>query len=152
VFIAVDHCTGELVGAHAAKPGTRFEALEPIHQGVREHFGEVGEDVAVGLAIRHDHGSQYISDHFQNELRFLGIESSPSFVGAPEGNGIAERFIRTLKEQFLWVSYFEDVEDLRRQLLEFPRPLQRALDVRAARPPLARRVRRSFHGIALAAA
>ena len=42
--------------------------------------------------------SQYLSDHFQGELRFLGIRSSPSFVAAPEGNGCAERFIRTLKE------------------------------------------------------
>jgi hypothetical protein len=39
VFIAVDHCTTECVGIHAAKPGTGFEALEPIRQGVREHFG-----------------------------------------------------------------------------------------------------------------
>ena len=119
VFIAVDHCTGELVGVHAAKPGTRFEALEPIHQGVREHFGALGEGVAAGLVVRHDHGSQYISDHFQGELRFLGAESSPSFVGAPEGNGVAERFMRTLKEQLLWVQDFETVEDLRRELLDF---------------------------------
>ena len=31
----------------------------------------------------------------------LGIEGSPSFVRQPEGNGVAERFIRTLKENFL---------------------------------------------------
>jgi hypothetical protein len=30
-------------------------------------------------------------------LRFLGMESSPSFVREPEGNGCAERFIRPLK-------------------------------------------------------
>ena len=57
--------------------------------------------------------SQYLSDHFQGELSFLGIRSSPSFVAAPEGNGCAERFIRTLKEQLLWVETFETVEQLR---------------------------------------
>ena len=31
VFVAVDHCTAECIGLHAAKRGTRFEALEPIH-------------------------------------------------------------------------------------------------------------------------
>ena len=41
---------------------------------------------------------KYMSDAFQNELKFLGIESSPAFVRAPEGNGCAERFIHTLKE------------------------------------------------------
>ena len=33
VFVAVDHCTAECIGLHAAKRGTRFEALEPIRQG-----------------------------------------------------------------------------------------------------------------------
>ena len=39
-----------------------------------------------------------MADDFQNELKFLGIESSPSFVREPEGNGCSERFIRLLKE------------------------------------------------------
>ena len=39
VFVAVDHCTTECIGLHAAKSGNRFEALEPIRQGVRERFG-----------------------------------------------------------------------------------------------------------------
>jgi transposase InsO family protein len=119
VFAAVDHCTSECIGIHAAKPGTRFEALEPLRQGIRDRFGPLEEGVATGLKVRHDHGSQYISDYFQDELRFLGIESSPSFIGAPEGNGIAERFNRTLKEQLLWVRIFETVEELRRELLAF---------------------------------
>ena len=45
VFVAVDHCTTECIGLHAAKRGTRFEALEPIRQGVRERFGEIGDGV-----------------------------------------------------------------------------------------------------------
>ncbi|MBB2162868.1 integrase core domain-containing protein, partial [Gluconacetobacter sacchari] len=77
------------------------------------------EKVATGLSLRHDHGSQYMSDVFQDEIRFLGIESTPAFVRAPEGNGCAERFIRTLKENLLWVRAFETVEELRHALLEF---------------------------------
>ena len=46
VFVAVDHCTGECVGLHAAKKGNRFEALEPLRQGVREHFGRFEAGVA----------------------------------------------------------------------------------------------------------
>jgi putative transposase len=42
-----------------------------------------------------------MSDTFQTEMRFLGIQSSPAFVRAPEGNSCAERFIRTLKENLL---------------------------------------------------
>jgi len=86
---------------------------------VRRCFGAFAKKVATGLFLRHDHGSQYMSDDFQAEIRFLGIESTPAFVRAPEGNGCAERFIRTLKENLLWVQNFENVEKLRQALLEF---------------------------------
>src|SRR3712207_4016356 len=119
VFIAVDHCSAECVGIHAARHANRFEALEPLRQGIRRCFGGFAQGIAKGLALRHDHGSQYMSDAFQKELRFLSIESSPAFVRAPEGNGCAERFIRTLKENLLWARTFDTVEELRQALLEF---------------------------------
>lgn len=121
VFAAVDHCTGEIVGIHASLSGSRFEALEPVNQAVRERFGDIEEHVAKGLALRHDHGTQYTSGAFQGQLDFLGIESSPSFVRTPEGNGVAERFFRTLKEQLLWVRHFRTIEELRLALLDFQR-------------------------------
>ncbi len=119
VFVAVDHCSAECVGLHAARRGTRHEALEPIRQGVVEHFGLMTQDIAQGLSIRHDHGSQYMSHDFQKEIAWLGASSSPAFVRAPEGNGCAERFIRTLKENLLWVRTFRNVEELRLALIEF---------------------------------
>ena len=121
VFVAVDHCTTECIGLHAAKRGTRVEALEPIRQGVRERFGGIGDGAARGLRLRHDHGSNYLADDFQQEVAFFGIDSSPSFVREPEGNGVAERFIRTLKENLLWVRSFETIEELRLALLAFKR-------------------------------
>ena len=119
VFVAVGHCSGECVGSHAAASGNRFEALEPVRQGVLRHFGDIGRGIAHGLALRHDHGSNYMSRDFQDEIRFLGLESSPSFVREPEGNGVAERFIRTLKENFLWVHTFNTIEELRCALQDF---------------------------------
>lgn len=119
VFAAIDHATAECVGIHAAKRATRFEALEPIRQGMRTIFGGFNAGVATGLSLRHDHGSQYVSDHFQREIAFLGIESSPSFVRSPEGNGCIERFFRTLKEQLLWLRTFTDAEDVRRAVAEW---------------------------------
>jgi transposase InsO family protein len=119
VFIAVDHCSGELVGTHASSSASRWEALEPIRQGVARHFGAVEENVAAGLILRHDHGSAYMADDFQDEIEFLGIESSPAFVRQPEGNGVAERLIKTLKEQLLWVRDFPTVEALRKGIAAF---------------------------------
>jgi putative transposase len=119
IFVTVDHCSTECIGIHAARRATRFEALEPIRQGVRAGFGAFAEGIAAGLALRHDHGSQYVAHDFQAELAFLGIEPSPAFVREPEGNGCAERFIRTLKENLLWVRRFATIDELRQALHAF---------------------------------
>jgi putative transposase len=119
IFVTVDHCSTECVGIHAARRATRFEALEPLRQGVRACFGAFGAGVAGGLELRHDHGSQFVADDYQRELAFLGIASSPAFVREPEGNGCVERFIRTLKENLLWVRRFDTIEELRLALHAF---------------------------------
>jgi len=126
VFVVVDHCASECIGLHAAKPGTRFEAVEPLRQGIQAVYGGYEDGIARGLRVRHDHGSQYVSDYFQDELKFLGIAASPAFVREPEGNGVAKRFIRTLKEQLLWVRTFDTVEELRLALRAFQLRYNRA--------------------------
>jgi hypothetical protein len=50
-----------------------------------------------------------MSDDFQAEIQCLGTEAPRSFVGEPVGDGVAERFIRTLKENLLWVRTFRAV-------------------------------------------
>jgi len=125
VFVAVEHANSEIVGIHAAGSANRFEALEPLRQGVNRCFGSIAPDVARGLKLRHDHGSNYMSEDFQAEIKCLGIQASPSFVREPEGNGVAERFIRTLKENLLWVRTFSTIEELRTALIEFARHYNR---------------------------
>ncbi len=78
-----------------------------------------------------------MADAFQKELRFPGIESSPAFVRAPEGNGCAERFIRTLKDNLLCVRSFVTVENLRVALLEFRETYNATCPIE--RPPFALR-------------
>jgi putative transposase len=119
IFFAVDHCSMECVGIHAAKSGTRFEALEPLRQGARDCLGGFAKGIAEGLFLRHDHGSQFVSDLFQQEIAFLGIVSSPAFVREPQGNGCAERFVRILKENLLWLKSFRNAEEQREALLAF---------------------------------
>jgi putative transposase len=119
IFVTVDHCSTECIGIHAARRATRFEALEPLRQGVRACFSAVAAGVAGGLKLRHDHGRQFVADDYQRELAFLGIASSPAFVREPEGHGCVARFIRTLKENLLWVRRFDTIEELRLALHAF---------------------------------
>ncbi len=65
---------------------------------VRQQFGHLGAGAARGLALRHDHGSAFMSDVFQRQIRFWGMAPSYAFVSEPETNGAIERLFRTLKE------------------------------------------------------
>ncbi len=86
VFVAVDHCTTECVGLHAAKKATRFEALEPLRQGVRDYCGGFRAGAATGIRNRHDHGSQYLSDDYQAETRALQPALDRSAPGLPHAS------------------------------------------------------------------
>jgi putative transposase len=112
-FAAIDHCTDEIVGHHVAKKGDRWAALEPVRQGVRKHFGGFAPRIALGLGLRHDWGPQYTARQFNAELKWLGIRNSPAYIGEPECNGLIERFMRTLKEECLYVHRFRTLEEAR---------------------------------------
>ena len=86
-----------------------------------KHLGAVAKDITIELQMRHDHGSNSMTNDFQKETAFLGIKASSSFERQPEGNGVAERFIRPLKEHLLWVRGFETIEELRLALIDMVR-------------------------------
>ena len=117
--MAVDHCVTDVVGWHVAKKGDRWAALEPIRQGVRTHMDGYAPKIALGLGLRHDWGPQYTAHQFQGELAWLGIRSTASYVGEPECNGVAERFMRTLKEECLYLHDFESLEEARQEIDAF---------------------------------
>ena len=119
LFVAVEHWNAECMGWHVCKQGTRFAALEPISQGLMATAGSVAADAGRGLALRMDHGTQYLSDHFQNQLKYWGISSSFAFIEQPQTNGVAERFNRTLKEQVIYGRVFQNLEEVRTAVRRF---------------------------------
>lgn len=119
VFTAIEHWNAECVGYHVCKVGNRFNALEPIAMGLTKLYGSVAAGVARGLRLRMDHGQQYLSDHFQNQLKFWGIAPSFAFVEEPQTNGVAERFNRTLKEQAIYGRVFQTIEEVREAVTAF---------------------------------
>lgn len=126
VFSAVEHWNGECVGMYVCKHGTRFNAVQPVLEGVQSIFGSVARGVAQGLAVRLDHGSANCSEHFQQEIKRLGITPSFSFVEEPQTNGVVERFNRTLKEQAIYGRVFRTLDDVREAVLSFRQDYNRA--------------------------
>ena len=119
IFAAVEHWNAECVGWHVCKVGSCFAALEPIAQGLLRLYGALHADIARGLALRMDHGSQYLSDHFLNQIRYWGIRPSYGFIEEPETNGVAERWNRTLKEQAIHGRLFQNLEAVRAAVAAF---------------------------------
>lgn len=118
-FGAIDHCAEDMVGWHVAKRGDRWAALEPIRQGVQQTHGGYAPKIALGLGLRMDWGPQYTAHQFRGELVWLGIRPSPSYVGEPECNGIMERWMRTLKEECVYLHDFQTLEEARQVIGEF---------------------------------
>jgi Integrase core domain. len=69
--------------------------------------------MAFRLTLRLDNGTQYVSEHFRNQVRFWGVEASYAFIEQPQTNGVAERFFRTLKEQIIHGRIYRTVAELR---------------------------------------
>jgi len=110
LFIVAEHWNGEGLGWHVAKHGNRYAAAEALAVAVSSVFGSVRADAARGVSLRHDHGSAFMSDYFQNQLKVFGMTPRFAFVRQPETNGVAERFIRTLKEQIVFGRVYQNAE------------------------------------------
>ena len=69
-----------------------------------------------------EHIKQVITDspfHGEGHRKVWAAKSLLSFVRSPEGNGCAERFIRTLTENLLWVRTFTSMDELQAALQKF---------------------------------
>jgi putative transposase len=119
IFVNVEHWNSECMGWHVTKKGDRFAALEPVSMGIMSEFGSVERGIARGISLRMDHGNQYTSERFQNQVKAWGFAPSYAFVSQPETNGVAERFFRTLKEQVIYGGVFQNLEEVSRAVAEF---------------------------------
>ncbi len=71
---------------------------------------------AIPFLFHSDQGSQYAAWMHTQLLESMGVKISMSDTGRPTQNGIAERFVRTLKEAHVDYSDYQDYDDAYRQL------------------------------------
>jgi len=119
LFVTVDHFNFDPIGFEVSKSGDRFHAFTAVEAAVRERLGAVEPGIARGIVLRSDQGSVYTSDYFTRRVKALGLDQSYAFVREPECNGVAERFIRLIKEQCLWVEESTDLDDAKRKIAAF---------------------------------
>ena len=119
LFAVVEHWNAEALGWHVAKRGDRFAAVQAAGMAVKRVSGALAAGGARGVMLRHDHGSAFMADHFQHQIRFWGLAPSYAFVAEPETNGVAERFFRTLKEQIVHGRVYRSLDEVRAAVRTF---------------------------------
>jgi putative transposase len=85
----------------------------------RATAGSVAAAAGRGLSLRMGHGTQYLSNHFRKQIKHWGINASFAFIEQPQTNGVAERFIRTLKEHVIYGRVFQNLQDVRETVRGF---------------------------------
>jgi putative transposase len=66
-----------------------------------------------------DQGVQYAATAYVERLKKLGVKLSMAAVGEPRENGFAERLVRTIKEEEVDLSDYQDFADARGQIGHF---------------------------------
>lgn len=102
-----------LLGCVIAVPQDAPTLLASMREALETQFGSV-DNVPDGLEWRTDHGPQFTGGDARDLCSDWNIEHTFAPIGRPTGNAVAERVIRTLKEEVLWVQDFDTVEDVRR--------------------------------------
>lgn len=76
--------------------------------------------VVASPKIHHsDQGVQYAATDYVERLRKLGVRLSMAAVGEPRENGYAERLMRTIKEEEVDLSDYQDFAEARAQIGHF---------------------------------
>ena len=118
-FGILEHWNAECLGWRLSKRGDRFIALDALSMAIKGQFGSIDPNCAKGLSLRPDHGPQFTSKDYCNQLKYWGITPSFSLVREPETNGVIERFHRTLKEQIVYGRSYQNIEELRSEVAKF---------------------------------
>jgi putative transposase len=90
-----------------------------LDQGLTLSALERALAVAVPQMHHSDQGLQYAASAYVERLQGLGVTLSMAAVGEARENGYAERLIRTIKEEEVDLSDYQDFDDARRQITRF---------------------------------
>lgn len=115
VTLVIDCGCRTLLAVEASKSQEAPAVLLPLHRALEATFG-VPERVADGLELRSDHGPQYTGADCADLCDDWRLEHTFAPVGRPTGNAGAERVIRTMKEECVWLRDWESLDELQSAL------------------------------------
>ena len=112
VYLAVimDIFTRQIRGWHLRRDLGGALTLAALERALQHHRPEIHHS---------DQGVQYAATDYVSRLRHVEAAISMAAVGTPEDNGFAERLMRTIKEEEVDLSEYQNYADAFRQLGRF---------------------------------
>jgi putative transposase len=107
----IDCCTRDIVGWDLSLRCRTQEAIVAVECAVLEQMSDGSRHY--GLTLNTDNGTQFTSTRFLDTLSRLGITHRRTAFNHPEGNGMIERFHRSLKEEEIWLNEYRSLEEAR---------------------------------------
>ena len=104
--LVIDCHTRQLLGWHLARTGKATTAGAALEQALITRFGTLGR-VTTPFLLRSDNGLVFTSRHYTRLVRGYGLIQEFITPHCPQQNGMVERVIRTLKEQYVHRHRFE---------------------------------------------
>lgn len=123
VVIVLDWKTKKVVGHYAGVQAKAWHWLSALNMAVARQFpdGVRGQ----GLQLMADNGCQPTSLGFMKACHIMGIQQAFTSYNNPKGNADTERFMRTMKEELVWINEWRSptafTEALNRWIEEYNR-------------------------------
>ena len=112
IYLAVlmDVFTRMIRAWHLSPHLTQSLTLNPLEEALHQNVAEIHHS---------DQGVQYLSNAYISVLQHHGIQISIARRGCPWENGYAERLIRTLKEEEVYLNDYQDIHEAREHIGHF---------------------------------
>lgn len=115
IAIVIDCGCRSMLEVGVTKSQESTPILAPVRAAFAEAFG-APENVPEGFELLNDHGPQYTGSDAADLCDEWNVDQIFSAVGRPTGNAVAERVIRTMKEECIWLRDWTSAVELQHAL------------------------------------
>ena len=112
ITIVIDWYSKKLLGYHLGRQSKSSDWQLALDVALNSQFPKGIKSYEHNLSLMSDNGCQPTSASFKQNCKDLGINLVFTSYCNPKGNADTERFMRTLKEECLWLHEFESLDEL----------------------------------------
>ncbi len=110
ITVVLDWYTKEPCGWHIGQFSKAKDWLYAVENALENAKIETNKNL--NLSIISDNGCQPTSHYFKNKCKILGLNQIFASFNNPKGNAETERFMRTMKEELLWIKEWKNIEEV----------------------------------------